>query len=152
MKELTIVLDDIIDKELFDYLSSLNGINKVNINYDDSKIYVNYDDKIVSLNVLKLEILSFLKLMNIPSIVAFKKNFENDLVDYTMIINDLCCEYCLKGMIEELLLIDGIMFANSEFNYSNKKNVKIYIKYDNSIIKEDKLLEINKKFSNSSNN
>lgn len=144
MKELTLKVDNVFLNEIDVYLLSLKGIEKVKVDYDNNEIYIKYDDKIITLNILKMEILSYLELLNIPSIISFNMHSKNKLVDYELIINDLCCEYCLKGIIEELLLITGIDFVGSNFDYKNKKNVLIYIKYDSQLITLEQILELEK--------
>ena len=56
---------------------------------------------------------------------------------YTIVIKDLCCEYCLKSMIEELLMIDGINSAYTDFDYVIKNDVNIFITYDEDVVSTD---------------
>jgi copper chaperone CopZ len=86
----------------------------------------------------------FLGINTIPSLLAFDKHSKNKLEKATITIKDLCCEYCLMGMIEELLFIDGIDKVDSDFDYMNKKNVKFNIMYDENIISADKIKELEK--------
>lgn len=67
---------------------------------------------------------------------------------YKIIINNLCCEYCLKGMIEELLNYDGIVSASSNFEYNDKQNIEIYITYDKNLITIEKIKKIEYKYNN----
>ncbi len=60
---------------------------------------------------------------------------------------DICCEYCLKDMIKELLVVDGIESAYTDFDYVNKYNVNIFITYDDTIINEEKLIDLKNKFN-----
>lgn len=65
-----------------------------------------------------------------------------------IVIKDLCCEYCLKGMMEDLLEIEGIISAYTDFDYTNKYNINIFITYDKILITNKKLEEIERKFNN----
>ncbi len=60
---------------------------------------------------------------------------------------DLCCEYCLNGMVEELLEIDGIESAYTDFDYNNKFNVNIFITYNDEIIGKEKINELKEQFN-----
>ena len=64
-----------------------------------------------------------------------------------IIIKDLCCEYCLKSMIEELLLIKGIEKVSTNFDYINKKDVILNIKYDKELISKEDIKILEDKFN-----
>lgn len=147
MEKITIKIDGswYLNNELTKYLMSLNGVKYSNL--DDDEVYIEYDSSVIFLKVLKFELLTFLDCLKIPSIIAFDKHLENTNKD-TIVIDDLCCEYCLKGMIEELLETDGINSATTDFDYHNKRNVKIFITYDKEKISSLELEKINKKFNN----
>jgi len=151
MQELTLTIDycDYFSKELEEYLISLKGVIKSKINLANNEINIKYDSKLININILKNEILLFLSLNKIPSIISFDKHSINKTINYNIIIKDLCCEYCLKHMIEELLLIDGINSAYSNFNYKNKTNVNLIINYDNNLITKEEIIAISHKFNNS---
>ena len=52
-----------------------------------------------------------------------------------------------KDMIKELLVVDGIESAYTDFDYVNKYNVNIFITYDDTIINEEKLIDLKNKFN-----
>ena len=145
MDKLTLKIEytDFLNNDLENYLKDLNGVKIIKINNDKNEIYVEYDSNIISLRLLKREILLYLDLVKIPSIVAFNKNFKNGIRKDCILIKDLCCEYCLNGMIEELLEIDGIESAYTDFDYNNKFNVNIFITYNDEIIGKEKINELN---------
>lgn len=90
-----------------------------------------------------MEVLLYVNLLKIPSIIAFDKHDVSNLNKYTIVIKDLCCEYCLKGMIEDLFEIDGIISAYTDFDYNqNKYNVNIFICYNDKMINKDKVDKI----------
>lgn len=149
MDKLTLKIEytDFLNNDLENYLKDLNGVKIIKINNDKNEIYVEYDSNIISLRLLKREILLYLDLVKIPSIVAFNKNFKNGIRKDCILIKDLCCEYCLNGMIEELLEIDGIESAYTDFDYNNKFNVNIFITYNDEIIGKEKIIELKEQFN-----
>ena len=149
MDKLTLKIEysDFLNDDIANYLTSLNGVKLVTIKNDENAIYVEYDSSIISLKFLKMEILLYLDIVKVPSIVAFDKHLKNDIKEENIIIKDLCCEYCLNGMIDDLLEIDGIISAYSDFDYNNKYDVNIFITYDEKIINKKKILELEEKFN-----
>lgn len=150
MNKLTLKIEysDFLDEELNKYLSSLNGVLFSKVDMEKNEIYVEYDSSIISIKILKMEIILYLNIKNTPSIVSFDKHFGNNIKKDIIIVDDLCCEYCLKGMIEDLFEYDAIKSAYTDFNYVDKKNVNIFITYDDKILKLDELNKIKNKFNN----
>ena len=148
MNKLTIKIEysDYLNNELGDYLCSLDGVITSKVDEEEDSVYIEYDSKVISLKVLKMELLVYLDIMKIPSIVSFDRHTENNIRD-TIVIKDLCCEYCLNGMIEELLETEGIESAYTDFDYHNKNNVNIFITYNDKIIDKEKINEISDKFN-----
>lgn len=144
MNKITIELDMILDKGLLEYLKTIDGIENCDIN--EGKISIVYKDN-MSLFVIVKEICLYLDILKIPSILSFDKHLSNNLKEYQILINDLCCEYCLMSDIEELLYINGINSAYSDYDFKDKNNVVIYITYDSSIISKEELDKLNKKFN-----
>ena len=147
MNELTIRFDNAwVSEPIKEYLSSLKGVLQVDIKSDKEEIYIKYDLNLTSIKILKLEMLTFMN-VDIPSIIAFNKHSKTDTTKTTITIKDLCCEYCLKGMIEELLDMDGIESTYSDFNFNNKDNITINITYDNKLITKEQINNIETKFN-----
>ena len=148
MNKLTIKIEDsmYLNNDLEDYLNSIDGVISSKVDIDNDSIYIEYDSSIIPLEALKTELIMYLDIKKVPSILAFDKHTENNIKD-TIVIRDLCCEYCLKGMIEELLEIDGIESAYTDFDYYNKYNVNIFITYNDKIINKEKINEISDKFN-----
>ena len=121
------------EKEFQEYINSINGIIDFKI-INENTLHIKYDYKITNIEMVKLEILFYLSSLNIPSILSFNKHSNNKLEKYTIVIKDLCCEYCLMNIFEKLLGTDGINSAYSNFDFNSKKDVKIFLEYDKSII------------------
>lgn len=146
MKELTLKLEHLygIDEEFNLYMKNFNGVEESKYDNDSLDIYIKYDESKISLNRIKLEVLFFLGLNTTPSILAFDKHSKDKLSNTYITIEYLCCEYCFCGMIEELLFVEGVEKVDSDFDYINKKNVRINVWYDESIITEEKIKELEK--------
>lgn len=123
LQKLTLKLDCLIfyGEDLTDYLKSLKGIYLVKIDKKNLDVYVEYDNNVIPLKVLKYEILYCLNLLKNHSIIAFNKHSYSAVSKKNIIIKDLCCEYCLKGMIEDLLEINGINSAYIDYDFYTKK-------------------------------
>ena len=133
--------------EFIKYICLLDGVLDCDVNLDSEEIYVMYDNDMISLKMVKMEILLFLGLIDIPSIDGFNKYLDKDFCEYILIIKDLCCEYCLRGMIDELLIVDGIGIVNHNYDNICNKDVRINIYYDRDVISEDKIVVLDKKFN-----
>lgn len=148
MKKITIELDTWGHKELNDYLLTVKGINSVTTKDEKNiSVMINYDPTIINEKMIRLELDLFFNTSKEPSMISFDKHEKADN-KYQIIIKYLCCEYCLKGMIEDLYEKDGIVSAKSDFDFihvdkRNYENVTIDITYNNKIdLKQIKELEI----------
>lgn len=150
MKKVTLKIDysSFLNNDFKKYINDLKGVKSLELDNQNEKICIEYDSSIIPLNVLKMEILLYLDLKKIPSIMAFDRHDISNLNKYTIVIKDLCCEYCLKGMIEDLLEYDAIKSAYTDFNYIDKNNVNIFITYDDKILKSAELKNLENKFNN----
>ena len=118
------------EEEFLLYLSKSYGIISADVDKKTDDIILEYDSS------------------KIPSVIAFDKCVSNSHIRKDIIvIKDICCEYCLKDMIKELLVVDGIESAYTDFDYVNKYNVNIFITYDDTIINEEKLIDLKNKFN-----
>ena len=144
MNKLILILDHPNHKELKDYLLSLNGIKNIRItNINFLRINITYDDNIIDDEIIKKEIYLFLDLKdNIPYMAGFDKCYSDSL-NYRYILKDICCEYCIKGTIEDLFDTNGIVSAYT--NYDQIEffcDVTFYITYDDTIITKEEINNI----------
>lgn len=144
MKKLTIGIDSFGNKELKEYLLSLKGIRNVKIkNLDSLNICIEYDQNLITEKLIKQEILLFLDLLKLPSIIYFDKHSADKTSEYKIVKENPCCEYCIKNSIESLFEIDGI--DKVKYNFDKQKNLEIIIDYEQNKIKECNLKEIEMK-------
>ena len=150
MDTLIITLDSWGHKELREYLMSLKGILDVKIENDDLlAIYLRYDCNVITPKMIKNEILLFLDIMKFPSMFSFDKCFKEKTSIYTIIRDDLCCEWCFKEAIEDLFDIDGIEKVESNFNddyltksYDKREKIIIRVNYNPALVSEDEMKRI----------
>lgn len=128
--------------QLEEYLLSIDGITDVNkdergynffitITYDETKMFIERIEK---------EILLYVDSLNVPVIVSFNK-FEDNEVVKEIVIEDGCCEYCMKGSVEKLSKIDGIgLFSFDQDN--GYFDVHTKLGYNPNKISEEQLKEI----------
>lgn len=139
MDELTLRIDYLsgINTELEQYLLNLNGISKVN--QSDEIINIKYDSELINIEMIKLEIFLFLELDKTPSLISFDKHAKNKTTKKSILINDICCEYCFKSSVQELLLRKGIEKVDSDFEYDYSKKIVLNIEYDDTLISQNEI-------------
>ena len=90
-----------------------------------------YDSDLITLKIIKFEILLFLDIYKFPSILAFDKHPSVKISNYKMIKYGTCCEECLKNAVEELFGIEGIERVETDFSdISYNQDVIIDISYN----------------------
>ena len=150
MAELTMMIDGWEYVGLEEYLISLDGVLDVNIqNKEALEVYIKYNPNLITPKIIKMEILLFLDILNIPSIIAFDKHSNIETSEYKIMRDDICCEYCLKATIEDLLEIEGVEKAECNFfeYYSPNKdgdrgNIIININYNSNLINIEDMKQI----------
>ncbi len=155
MDELTIVIDNWGHKELEEYLNSLKGILKVIIkNEKQLEINIKYDSNLITPKIIKMEILFFLDIFKVPSILSFDKHSKYLTSSYTITRDDICCEFCFKGAIDDLFEIEGIEKVESNFNeeylfkkYEERKKIIINVYYNPKLISFDDMKKIELKLN-----
>ena len=144
MKEVTFKFDNVMSSNDFsDYFLSLTGIKNINYkNVDYLEITIQYTDDI-SLERIKLQLELYFNILKIPEMLFFDKHIKKDLKKEQIVIKDMCCEYCIKGTIEDLFDTNGIVSAYT--NYDQIEffcDVTFYITYDDTIITKEEINNI----------
>ena len=157
MKKLTLVLDeydvanDYQDNDFKDYLLSIDGIEEVNINFNDEEHVINiditYDEEVINYQVIYMEIESYLNVFNLPVLIKFDKHPTNKTNVYKL-ESSMCCEYCFKIAMEDLFEIDGIEKIDNNYleqyygKFSERGKDTFIIYYDSKVLTEERLKEI----------
>lgn len=149
MKKITLKINDWdwIHQELDQFLKTQTGIINSETNIKKNMIEVNYNEEKTNINIIMNYIRLFLSIGKTPTLLEFNKHSQEELKEYTIIVKDLCCEYCLMGMIEELLETDGIDETTTNFDFSIRENIRINIKYNPQIIDDIKIKKLEKEFN-----
>ena len=135
-------------KGLKEYLEALNGIDEIKTDIDNEELYIKYDHNIIKLEILLKEIEVYLDILKIPSLLGFDKHSQNNNELYKTKIKDICCEYCLMGFIEELLLLPEIVKLQTDYDdIENNKNFIINIEYNKNLISKEKIDELIKEIN-----
>lgn len=142
-----VVLDDAISKELQDYLLTQEGITDVEFDSKDFLTILNikHDNETTPEIVMK-----YIELFqdNKYSILSeFDKESISDFKVLKYTIEDMCCEYCYKGLVMDLFENKKIKSVKSNFDYRAPAfNIEFIIEYDKDY-KEEELIEyINEKY------
>ena len=90
MNKLTIQIEysNYLNKELEDYLNSLEGVILSKVDSKKDSIYIEYDSSVISLKILKNELLSYLDIKKTPSIISFDKHTKGNTKN-TIVIFDI---------------------------------------------------------------
>ncbi len=151
MSEFNIVIDNWGHKELKEYLMSLKGILDVEIKNDKLlDVYLKYDSSLITPKIIIMEITLFLDITKIPTILSFDKHPKFKTANYMITRDDICCEYCYKGAIEDLFEIEGIETVKSNYNeddFKNHQKIIINIKYNPNLISIDEMKQIELKLN-----
>ncbi len=92
----------------------------------------------------------FLNITKIPSILSFDKYPKFKTSNYIIIRDDLCCEYCYKGAIEDLFEVEGIETAKGNFNedyFEECEKITINIEYNPNLLKAEDMKQIELKLN-----
>ena len=143
-----IKLDGIVNPELKDFLLSQEGITNVEINYDDYfiKLNIKFNEKTNPYIVMKyIELFEKCKYSNL---VEFNKEYDGKIKTLKYIIDDMCCEYCYKGLVMDLFENDRVKSVKSNFDFKKPaSNIEFIIEYDEGYEEEDLIKYIKEKYN-----
>ena len=135
---MTIKLDGIVHLELKDYLLSQEGITDVEIDYNSNyvKLNIKLNEKTSPNIVMKyIELFEEYKYSNL---MEFNKDYneKTKILKYT--VDDMCCEYCYKGLVMDLFENNKIISVKSNFDLSEPAfNIEFIIEYDEKYEEEE---------------
>lgn len=80
-----------------------------------------------------------------PIILEFNKEINQKTTEIKYKIEDLCCEYCYKGLVQDLFDNDSIISVKSNFDfYKPVKNIEFVIEYEDNYDEKKLISYINK--------
>ena len=146
-----LVLDDLINDELKEYLLFQEGITYVDIDRKDlfTILNIEYNEKTTPEIIFKY--IELFQKNKYSILFEFDKNTKSNYKTIKYIIDDMCCEYCYKGLVMDLFENKKIKAVKSNFDYYKPAfNVEFIIEYDKEC-KEKEILEYIKEKYNTTN-
>lgn len=125
-----ILFDAILNDEIKNYLLIYDGIEKIDLIIKDfrSEINIKFNDKITP-KIIKRYIYLFQN-TDIPIMLEFDKCINKNCKLLKYVVDDMCCEYCYKNLIQELFDNEFIISAKSNFDFNKPAfNVELFIEY-----------------------
>lgn len=141
-----VIFDDIQnDEELEKYLLMQNGINEVKIAFENSccEITVTHDKKTTPEIIMKH--INLFEKNKWPIILSFDKGQKENSKTFKHIVADLCCEYCYKGLVQDLFDNENIISVQSNFDFHETYNIEFTIGYKDNYTTEEILEYIKEK-------
>ena len=126
-----LILDDIYDKELKNYLLSQEGIIDIEIVSKDfiSEVNINYDGKLTPIIVMKY--IELFQNDQSPRMLGFDKKTTYKFKKLRYLVDDMCCEYCYKSLIYELFKNEYIKSVKSNFDFNKPAfNIELLVEYN----------------------
>lgn len=136
-----IILDDFVNDELKKYLMTQDGIKNIDLIAKNciSEINIKFDKRITP-KIIKKYMYLFQK-NEIPIMLEFDKCTKENYKVLKYIVNDMCCEYCYKSLVEDLFDNEFIISVKSNFDFHKPAfNIEFLIKYSNNY-DENKLIQ-----------
>ena len=126
-----IYTDEIIDNELIHYLDTENVSKFTTMKNGSITLDTEYNEEIV------LGFINLFRCNKDSFITGFdKKKDSYNTLEY--IVDDMCCEYCYKDLMEMLFLNEDIFAVTSNFSKNSTAfNIKLIIKYSKDYNKDD---------------
>ena len=142
-----LVLNDIFNDEIKDYLLDQDGLLNVSFSAKDyiPKINIKHDNRISPRTILKhIEVFQGTEY---SSLMEFDKGFKGDFNTLKYLIDDMCCDYCYRGLVEDLFDSSYIKSVKSDFSLDKPAfNVNFVIEYDKNYSEEELINYIHEKY------
>ena len=135
-----IILDDIVNDELKEYLLMQDGLSEVLIDRRDflTELNIRHNN-----NFWPEMIMNYIELFqkNKNSILfGFDKETDGKFKVLKYVVNDMCCDYCYRGLVLDLFKNENIKSVKSNFDYDKPPlNIEFIIEYKSGY-KEEELL------------
>lgn len=137
VNKMKIILDDNVNNEIQEYLLTQEGILEVKIKEIDLfyEIEIKHNEKTTPLIIMKY--IDLFQNNNQFTIMSFNKKMTNTK-KLKYLVEDICCEYCYKGLVRDLFYRKEINSVKSNFDLKEPAyNVELEIEYDKNYKEED---------------
>lgn len=126
-----LILDDLIDIELKEYLLMQEGITNVEFNKKDflTILDIKYNNK-TNPNII-MKYIELFQNNKYSILFEFDKGTTDNYKILKYTIDDMCCEYCYRSLVMNLFENEKIKSVKSNFDYYKPAfNIEFIIEYD----------------------
>jgi copper chaperone CopZ len=143
-----LILDDIVNEELKKYLLMQDGIDDVVFDNENflAKLNIEYNKKTTPEIIMKY--IELFQKNKYSILFEFDKGTMGDfrLLKYT--IDDMCCEYCYKGLIMDLFENEKIKSVKSNFDFNKPAfDIEFLIEYNEDYSEQELIQYIKEKYN-----
>ena len=136
-----LILDDVLYDETKNQLLNQKDLKDLSITAHAFITTISFEcpNDISPLAIMKQ--VNFLQQGPYPTILAFNKEFKGQTKTLKYLVKDMCCEYCYKSFVLDLLKYEYINSLKSNFDLDKPAfNIELEIEYIN--YSEDELIQI----------
>lgn len=143
-----LILDDIVNEELKKYLLMQDGIDDVAFDNENflAKLNIEYNKKTTPEIIMKY--IELFQKNKYSILFEFDKGTIGDfrLLKYT--IDDMCCEYCYKGLVMDLFENEKIKSVKSNFDFNKPAfDIEFLIEYSEDYSEQELIQYIKEKYN-----
>ena len=143
-----LILDDIVNEELKKYLLMQDGIDDVVFDNENflAKLNIEYNKKTTPEIIMKY--IELFQNNKYSILFEFDKGTIGDfrLLKYT--IDDMCCEYCYKGLVMDLFENEKIKSVKSNFDFNKPAfDIEFLIEYSKDYSEQELIQYIKEKYN-----
>ena len=143
-----LILDDLVNEELKEYLLMQDGIDDVVFDSENflTKLNIEYNKKTTPEIIMKY--IELFQKNKYSILFEFDKGTIGDfkLLKYT--IDDMCCEYCYKGLVMDLFENEKIKSVKSNFDFNKPAfDIEFLIEYSKDYSEQELIQYIKEKYN-----
>jgi len=143
-----LILDDFINEELKEYLLMQDGVDSVVIDNENFLTILNIKYNKKSPPEIIMKYIELFQKNKYSILFEFDKGTIGDFKVLKYTIDDMCCEYCYKGLIMDLFENKKIKSVKSNFDFNKPAfDIELIIEYAKEY-NEEKLIKYIKDKSN----
>ncbi len=143
-----LILDDLINEELKDYLLTQIGITDVEFNKENrlTTLDIKYNEKTTPWIIMKY--IELFQKNEYSILFGFDKSTIGDFKVLKYTIDDMCCDYCYRKLVMDLFENENIKSVKSNFDFNIPAfNIEFIIEYDEKYKEEDLIKYIKEIYS-----
>ena len=136
-----LILDDNITKELTEYLLTLEGIISVNPSEKNNLTVLDIKHNEKTTPDIIMKYIELFQKNKYSILFEFDKETVGNYKVLKYTVDDMCCDYCYRGLVMDLYENKNIKSVKSNYEYNRPAyNIEFTIEYDDNY-KEDELIK-----------